>query len=289
MEPATPTSFIPKRPVTTAPVADSSTKGASIGILSLITVILIIGTVVSYGGVYLYKKQVEQNKAALQKTITQAKDGLGTDFITQMKRLNARIDGVKQLLKQHVVVTPIFKALQETTLRSVQYKDFSYELTTDQTTKSDIVKVKLTGIAKGYATIALQADAFAQSQLIKNPVFSGLSLNEKRNVTFNLTFDVAADNLSYQSFIDSLNKTTKPVEALTTNPNQSNPTPSTVMPSTTMPAPTTPTDPASTTQSSATVQPTTVTQLNQTIPLSSIDPSVHPMTPSKTKPVNNMP
>lgn len=209
MEPVTPTSFIPKRPVVTTPTADNAASGVTVGIVSLITVVVVIGTAASYAGVYFYKQQVEQEKIALQKTITQAKDGLGADFISDMKRLNDRIDGVKKLLNQHVVVSPIFKALQDTTLQSIQYKDFSYELATDSTTKTDMVKVKVTGTAKSYATIALQADAFSQSDIIKNPVFSNLSVDDKKRVTFTLNFSVLAANLSYQTFIDTLAKTTQ--------------------------------------------------------------------------------
>jgi hypothetical protein len=175
-------------------------------VLSLITVVVIAGTALSYGGVYLYGKQSSQEKISLQKTITQAKDGLGEDFINQMKRLNGRIDGVKTLLKQHVVVSPIFKALQDTTLQSVQYKDFSYQFTSDPTSKTDIVKVKLSGTAKGYSTIALQADAFTKSSLIKNPVFTGLSIDDRKRVSFTLNFDVLASDLSYQTFVDGIAK-----------------------------------------------------------------------------------
>ena len=206
MEPATPTSFIPKRPVATAASVDTGATGTTIGILSLVVVVIIVGTALSYVGVYLYGKQSVQQKESLQKTITQAKDGLGADFISQMKRLNGRIDGVKTLIKQHVVVSPIFKVLQDTTLQSVQYKDFSYQFTNDPVAKADIVKVKLSGTAKGYSTIALQADAFTRSPIIKNPVFSGLSVDDKKRVTFTLNFDIMASDLSYQSFVDGLAK-----------------------------------------------------------------------------------
>lgn len=211
MDAATPTSFIPKRPVTTATSAsDVSSSGVAVSIVSIVIFIAIVGTAASYGGVILYEQQVQKDKIALQKTITQAKDGLSIDFVSDMKRLNNRIDGVKKLLKQHVVISPIFQALQEHTLRSIEYKDFSYEAASESgdatAKKTPMVNIKLSGTARGYASIALQADEFAKSSIIKNPVFSGLSVDDKKKVTFNLTFQVSADNLSYQSFIEAANK-----------------------------------------------------------------------------------
>lgn len=204
MEPNTPTSFIPKRPIESSTVSASHGSG-SIGLLSLITFVVVIGTAVAFGGVYLYQKQLVSQKAKLEASIKQAQEGIGTDFVADMKRLDARIDGVKELIKNHVVVTPIFEALQDTTLRSVQYKDFNYTIKTDTATKSQSVVVDLTGTAKNYATIALQSDAFSSNTLIKNPVFSNLTVDDKnRAVNFKLTFTVNIADLSYQTFIDSM-------------------------------------------------------------------------------------
>lgn len=203
MDPQMPTSFIPKRPVTTE-VTVSRSRGRAVGLLSLLTGVIVIATIVSFVGVYLLEKQLQTQKQKLEQSISDARSGIGTDFLTDMKRLNARITGVKTLLQNHIVVSPIFEALEETTLRSVQYKNFSYELKTDPTTKAQVVEVELEGSAKNYATIALQSDAFAQSTLIKNPVFSGLTVDEKSNtVGFRLVFDVDPAALSFQTFIDA--------------------------------------------------------------------------------------
>lgn len=206
MEPQTPTSFIPKRPIDSS--ADFTPhRSGSIGLLSLLTFVVIIGTAVAFGVVYFYQKQLVSQKAQLEKSIGQARDGIGTEFITDMKRLDARIDGVKDLVKNHIVVTPIFQTLEASTLRSVQYKDFNYSIKNDAVTKTDMVVVEITGSAKNYSTIALQSDAFSSAPLIKNPVFSNLTVDDKtRTINFKLTFSVNPSDLSYQTFIDSMIK-----------------------------------------------------------------------------------
>ncbi len=217
MEPTIPTSFIPKKPVDTGTVT-SVHHSRSVGLLSLLTFVIVVGTGLAFGAVYLYEKQLTAQKSKLSQSISDARDGIGTEFVADMKRLDARIAGVKDLIKNHIVVTPIFEALQATTLRSVQYKDFGYSIKTDPATKVSTVVADLSGTAKNYATIALQSDAFATNSLIKNPVFSNLTVDDKtRTINFKLTFSVNMSDLSYQSFIDSRSKVIQPTEELPEN------------------------------------------------------------------------
>jgi hypothetical protein len=204
MEPPIPTSFIPKRPVSSEPVTTAH-HSHTVGLLSILATIVVIATGISYGGVQVYQKQLLAQKAKTDAQINEARKGIGTDFLGDMKRLDARIEGVKAVLGNHIVVTPIFAALEQTTLRSIQYKSFSYVFTTDQATRATLVQVTLMGSAKSYATIALQSDAFTQNNLIKNPVFSELTIDEKTSaVNFKLVFTVSPASLSYESFIASL-------------------------------------------------------------------------------------
>lgn len=208
METMMPTSFIPKRPVNTEPLTPK-TRSHSGSFLSLIATLAVFVTAVSYVGIFLYTKQLNSQKIKIDTQIADAKKGIGTTFLSDMKRLDGRIESVKTLLGKHIVVSPIFMALEQTTLHSIQYKSFTYEYAQDQTNLLPTVKVTLTGVSKGYPTIALQSDAFTQNSLIKNPVFSGLTVDDKTNaVSFKLTFDVDPAALSYEAFINSLSKPT---------------------------------------------------------------------------------
>ncbi len=122
-----------------------------------------------------------------------------------MQRLSDRISSVKTLIQNHVVVSPIFAALQATTLQSVQYQSFTYQFVTDPTTNAKMVQVEITGTALSYATLALQSDAYAQSSLIKNPIFSQLVVDDKtQDVGFKLDFTVDPNALAYTTFVNSL-------------------------------------------------------------------------------------
>lgn len=202
MEPFAPTtSFIPKKPIDTSDVVVTTHKSGG-GLIGFLCFFMVLISVLAYGGVYIYNKSLVQQKSELDIKLAKARDSIGTDFVSDMKRLNARITGVKTLLGTHVAVTPIFEALQDTTLRTVVYNNFSYELKTDDTTKKTVVTVTLTGTAKSYAAIALQSDAYTKSPLIKNPIFSDLKINTKTNtVDFKLVFTCDPNDLSYERFL----------------------------------------------------------------------------------------
>jgi hypothetical protein len=203
MDPQIPTSFIPKRPIVPGDSVYEH-KNRAVGLLSLITTVIVLASGLSFVGVNLYQRSLVSKKVELEKSIEEVKNSIGTDFLSDMKRLTSRISGVKELVQGHVVVSPIFSALEATTLRSVQYKSFTYELKDDPSTRTQVVGVSMDGVAKNYSTIALQSDAFSQSSLIKNPVFSNLTVDDKSSsVNFKLDFDVAIADLSFQTFIDS--------------------------------------------------------------------------------------
>jgi hypothetical protein len=204
MEPIVSTSFIPKRPVSNEP-STSPAHHASVGLLSVVTFVIVLGTAAAFAGVYLYETTLISQQASLQQQITTAQTGLGTSFVSDMQRLSLRINGVKTLIQNHVVVSPIFAALQATTLQTVQYKTFTYDFTTDPGTNAKEIQVQLTGTANNYATLALQSDAFAQSSLIKDPVFSALTVEPiTQLVDFKLVFTVDPSSLSYEAFINSM-------------------------------------------------------------------------------------
>ncbi|MBP6858035.1 MAG: hypothetical protein KBC11_02485 [Candidatus Pacebacteria bacterium] len=230
MEPSVTTSFIPKKPISSS-IEPSKHLGRSVGLLSLLTFVIAAGTIVAFVGVFLYQKQLVSQKSKLEQSISEAKDGIGTDFVADMSRLNARISGVKDIIKNHIVITPIFKSLEVSTLRSIQYKSLGYSITADSLNKgSQTVVVDIVGTAKNYGTIALQSDAFSTNTLIKNPVFSNLTIDEKnRTVNFKLTFNVSLSDLSYQGFIDSMtSKQSAPISPVAPTPiplEDNNPTP----------------------------------------------------------------
>ena len=103
----------------------------------------------------------------------------------------------KEVLANHVVVSPVFEALQAETLKSISFTKFAYVYEPLKKT----VDVKMSGKATGYDAIALQSDELVKNKYIKDPVFSNLNVDDKGRVVFDLQFSVDA---SYVNFDDVL-------------------------------------------------------------------------------------
>lgn len=194
-------SFIPKTPITD--VTPQETK-KSFGVMTALVLILIAGTVISYLYVSMQLKNIKTVHDTYVARIEKARNEIGVDFVSDMVSLQAKIESAQELLGKHVAVSPIFKAIQETTVQKVHYKDFNYSLETNNELLETMVVVKMNGVAPDYKTIALQADALAQNTFIKDPIISDIKNDNVTNtVSFLLEFKVSLEDVSYQKSIES--------------------------------------------------------------------------------------
>lgn len=188
------TSFIPKKTVIESPKKIRSGGG----VINLISFIIFIVSLISAGGAYFYRESVKTNIEEYKRSLAVAKNQFEPSLITELQILDKRLNAATTILDKHIAVSPIFVLLEEVTLPTVRYSDFSYEV--DTTT--NLVNVTMKGEAKGYNFIALQADLFDDNKFIKNPIFSDFVLDQAGNIDFNLTFSVDRSLVSYESFLD---------------------------------------------------------------------------------------
>lgn len=188
------TSFIPKKTVIESPKKIRSGGG----VVNLISFIIFIVSLISAGGAYFYRESVKTNIEEYKRSLAVAKNQFEPSLITELQILDKRLNAATTILDKHIAVSPIFVLLEEVTLPTVRYSDFSYEV--DTTT--NLVNVTMKGEAKGYNFIALQADLFDDNKFIKNPIFSDFVLDQAGNIDFNLTFSVDRSLVSYESFLD---------------------------------------------------------------------------------------
>jgi hypothetical protein len=78
-------------------------------------------------------------------------------------------------------------------MKTVRYTKFSYEVT-----EKGEINIKMNGQALGYRYIALQSDLFSEEKNLINPVFSNLTLDDKSNVNFDLSFSVDPSLVDYE-------------------------------------------------------------------------------------------
>jgi hypothetical protein len=146
--------------------------------------------------------------AGMENELTLAKNRFEPAKIAQLQLLDKRLRASGEVLGKHIAISPIFKALQEVTMKSIRYTKFSYDLSSEDKSKID---VKMGGIAVGYRSVALQADLLSKKKEFIDPIFSNLTLDEKGNVVFDLEFSVDPSFVDYEQKIEESSVNTNSV------------------------------------------------------------------------------
>lgn len=191
MENSFQTSFIPKKPMTENPRSRSRPQTSIFTVLAF-AIFIIIG--IASAGLFLYKNYLVQQEKTLSTSLETVRNSFEQDTINQLDLYDKRISASKQILNNHIVLSPMFSLLGSLTIPSIQYTKFDYENNNKE------FDVKMSGVAIDYKSIALQADVFndAKGRYFKNVVFSNLTKDKNNNVNFDIDFTVDPELLSYQ-------------------------------------------------------------------------------------------
>lgn len=194
MEQSFQTSFIPKKPIIEKKAVP--TRPASLFLVAAIFILIAIA--LASGGLYFYKSILVKNIEQKKNNLELAKNRFEPAKIAQLQTLDKRLRSADQVLEGHISISPIFKALQDITMKTVRYTKFSYEIGSDKDPSVKNIKVKMSGQAIGYRSVALQSDLFKKNKNLLDPVFSNLSLDDKGHVLFDLEFSVEPNFVDYQ-------------------------------------------------------------------------------------------
>ncbi len=190
------TSFIPKKALSEERVAPQRHTS----LLSFLATLLFFGSLASAAGMYFYRASLAKEIQSKDASLKAAQNAFEPGFISELKTLDKRITNTNELLQNHIVVSPIFKALEKDTLKSIQFTKFSYSM---PTIPGSQMEVHMTGRAKDYTSIALESDRLNDNKQIHDPIFSNLTLDEVTGtVTFDLIFTVDSDLVHYIKHLD---------------------------------------------------------------------------------------
>ena len=138
---------------------------------------------------------MKKSITSMENTLNLAKNRFEPAKIAELQVLDKRLRASSEILSKHIVTTPIFEMLEKLTMKTVRYTKFSYELGTE---KNISVKIKMSGQAIGYRSIALQSDLFTKNKNLIDPVFSNLTLDNNGRVLFDLEFSVDPSFVNYK-------------------------------------------------------------------------------------------
>jgi hypothetical protein len=185
------TSFIPKKPI----IKENAVSSRPVGILLVISLLILFLVFLATGGLYFYKGVVTKQIIKKDESLALAKNDFEISKIAELQVLDKRLRAATEILSNHISVTPIFDVLEQITMKTVRFTKFNYDFGID---KQATINIKMSGLAIGYRSVALQADLFAKNKNFINPIFSNLTLDNTGNVLFDLEFSVDPDFVNYK-------------------------------------------------------------------------------------------
>jgi len=100
-------------------------------------------------------------------------------------RIDARIAQAKTLLAKHIAPSAIFNLLSSQTLQTVQFTDFGYTIS-----EEGVPQISMSGVANSFSSVALQSDQFGGSKVLRDIVFSDISVDPTGKITFSVNATV---------------------------------------------------------------------------------------------------
>ncbi len=199
MEPKFQSSFIPKGPISsTIPSAPTGRKTQEKSLFSFLAWIIFNISVVLALGMFGYKFYLKYSIDQMGVDLENARATLQSEVINELTRLDNRITSSRELILAHQSLSPLFAFLEVSTPRTVRFNEFRYSVTPQG------LELAMTGEARGYAALALQAEIFDKSPYFKNSIFSDLMLNTKGDVTFSFKAIVDPSLVSYGREVERL-------------------------------------------------------------------------------------
>lgn len=185
------TSFIPKKPILNESVA----YARPVGVFLIISLFILFTTLIATGGLYFYKGILVKKIAGMENTLNLAKNRFELSKIIELQTFDKRLRSSSEILSKHFTIVPVFNALEQLTMKSVRFTKFSYDLGNKD---KSMISVKMSGVAIGYRSVALQSDLFAKNKNLIDPIFSNLTLDNSGNVVFDLEFSVDPGFVNYK-------------------------------------------------------------------------------------------
>ena len=126
-----------------------------------------------------------------------------------------KISFAKNLLANHLAPDAVFGIIGGLTAEDISFNSLSYTApksagnttTGNGTSGGSGITLTMSGVGTSYSAIAFQSDVFGSSVqygeniAVRNPVLSGLTLNQNGNVSFSFTTELDPSNIAYSKIL----------------------------------------------------------------------------------------
>lgn len=164
-------SFIPKQNASAIPTR--ARRRRTLSIFGTLATLILFSSIAVTGGTYLYKMRLEAKNTEMKKQLTNQKELFNEGDIATIESFNKQLNVAKYLMANHAAPSKIFEKLEQKSLGSVQFTDFTYENDPGNT-----ATLMLSGGTEEFKSVALQAIAFGDEALLKDAVFGEIGTQD---------------------------------------------------------------------------------------------------------------
>jgi len=191
------TTFIPKKTLDQAPGPVVRRPSAPLGFLPIVAGLFFVAALSVAGGTFVWERTVATRISAMSESLERSEKNFEPSLIVELQRLDARLRVANNLLQNHLAITPLFRVLEDITLKKIQYDEFDYSI------DGTIAQVSVEGRSQGYNPIAQQSLLFGEHPFISEHVFSDMELNEQGLTAFHLEMILDNKMIRYQNTFDN--------------------------------------------------------------------------------------
>lgn len=177
MDPQVQTSFIPKQPL-----VESGRRRLGVGLLLLVSILLFVLSVAGAGAAFGYQSILKASISNKDSTLKTAEGAFEANVIEDLIRLDNRLTHTSDLLQKHIAPSGVFDFLSTITLEKVQFTSFKFT-----SGKGGAATIQLDGIGDSFSTVALQSDQFGSTRLLKDVIFSDVTVGSGGKVNFRVS------------------------------------------------------------------------------------------------------
>lgn len=189
------TSFIPKASLKVE--RTQSVQRTTVGIVNVVASVILIASIIAAIGMFAFEQYTKVSIENKRASLDRARSAFQPATIKELSRLNARLNVAGALLAGHAAPSQLFDFIETETLSSVRFSDFAFG-----EAGPGRVLVAMSGEARSFNAVALQSDAFGESDIFSEVIFSNLNIDTNGNVVFDFSAVVNMQEVAYQGRTD---------------------------------------------------------------------------------------
>lgn len=165
--------------------------GAIVSKTGVLVVVLVVLSILAYGGLFFYKKSLNNQFQDLQAKIKEIREQRDREFEKKAGSLDIVLRNLNTVLEKHVYWSNTFSKVGELTVSQVSFSDFNGTIEKDGS-----VNVVLKGKTSGYTYLAKQMKSFSRKELVSDIKVSGITLGTEGGIEFGLNIKFSKNILS---------------------------------------------------------------------------------------------